>query len=135
MKKIYSLILVMLLIAASAALVMAQEREPNDNPSLAEKVTGNVINGNIALPGDEDWFYMERQEGSQKINFTISHSLPADDICLEIYDGKTLVARLANTKDRKDISCLVKTKKVYIKVKTWSRKATGTYQINIEPAA
>lgn len=103
------------------------EIEPNDTKNLADSVADMAIRGEIANPGDIDWFVLEGQEGTNP-TFAITHD-GANDFDFEVYSDDDSVGRAIGVESGDSIACEVPGRCF---VKVWSCNGTGAYQISIE---
>lgn len=128
MKNLYMLLVIVAFVMPNFAFV--QEVEPNDSPGTADRITGLTIYGNIAYPGDVDWFILQGQEGSNP-SFFIYHD-PSIDLDFEVYSGSSLVGRATGVNSGDGIACYVPGR---CHVKVYSARGAGNYTININPGS
>ncbi len=104
----------------------ADDREPNDNKYQASRVSSRVINGMISHQGDQDWYQLTGQEGTNP-TFTISHD-PGVDFDFEVYNNDQRVAQALGTASTDSASAYVPGT-CYLRV--WSARGTGAYTITM----
>ncbi len=110
----------------------SSEVEPNNDVSLADRVSGMQINGVIGYEGDVDWYVLNNQEGYTP-TFVIYHD-PSIDVDFEVYNtmnGYMSSVGFATGTQSGDSIRVSTPGQVHVRV--WSYRGTGSYQIQIIP--
>jgi len=110
----------------------ASEMEPNNDASLADRVTGFEINGIIGIEGDVDWYALNNQEGYNP-TFVIYHD-PSIDVDFEVYSTSGgMMSTIGSAQGTQSGDSIRVHAPGQVHLRVWAYRGTGSYRIQIQP--